>query len=256
MVPVGRLTLAVGLSLLLAACGRKGPLIYPDMLVPAAPSEVTAQQSGNAVKVLFVLPEKDRAGRPLQGLSGVKISKRSTDAAQTDVCRSCTSDYRLFRTLYLDLLPTDTQRFGNRVIMIDSDVNAGNIYLYRIVPFTADGVDGAASTIADVRMGHALPPPAVSIESFPTEIRIHFSWQPQVSGRLLGFNLYRASGGLPRSYQPLNKEPLQGDEYVDSALDRGVKYRYITRALLIMESGVVAESAGSQEVEGMLKDDE
>lgn len=256
MMPVGRLALAVGLSLLLTACGRKGPLIYPDMLVPAAPSAVTAQQSGSAVKVQFVLPEKDRAGRPLQGLSGVKISKRTADAAQTDVCRSCTTEYRLLRSLYLGLLPTDTQIFGNRVIMLDSDVNAGNIYSYSIVPFTADGVDGAASAIADVHMGHALPAPAVSIESFPTEVRIHFSWQPQRSGRLLGFNLYRALGALPRSYQPLNKEPLQGNEYVDSALDRGVKYRYIARALLGMETGGVAESAGSQELEGMLKDDE
>lgn len=257
MRPVGPSALVIALSLLATACGRKGPLIYPDMLVPAAPAAVTAQQSGSAVKLQFALPDKDRAGRPVKGVAGVKISKRSTEASRKEVvCRSCTTDYRLFRTLYLDLLPTDTQRFGNRLILLDSDVNAGNVYSYRIVPFTADGVDGAASAIADVRMGSPLSAPAVKIESFPTEVRLQFSWQTPISGRLLGYNLYRSSGAGSRSYQPLNKEPLQVNEYVDSALERGVKYRYVVRAVMVQESGGIAESAESQEVEGMLKDDE
>lgn len=256
MRPVGPSALVIALSLLATACGRKGPLIYPDMLVPAAPAAVTAQQSGSAVKLQFALPDKDRAGRPVKGVAGVKISKRTTEADRTEVCRSCTTDYRLFRTLYLDLLPTDTQRFGDRLILLDSDVSAGNVYSYSIVPFTADGVDGATSAIADVRIGSPLPAPAVKIESFPTEVRLHFSWQLPISGRLLGYNLYRSSGTGSRSYHPLNKEPLQGNEYVDSALERGVKFRYVVRAVMVQESGGIAESAESPEVEGMLKDDE
>ena len=256
MRPAGPSALVIALLLLATACGRKGPLIYPDMLVPAAPAAVTAQQSGSAIKLQFALPDKDRAGRPVKGVAGIKISKRSIEAAQKEVCRSCTADYRLFRTLYLDVLPADTQRFGNRLILLDSDVSAGNVYSYSIAPFTADGVDGAASAIADVRMGPTLPAPAVKIESLPTEVKLHFSWQPQISGRLLGYNLYRSSGADSRSYQPLNKEPLQGNEYVDSALERGVKYRYTARAVLVQESGGIAESAESQEVEGMLKGDE
>jgi predicted small lipoprotein YifL len=253
---LGHSALVVGLSLLATACGRKGPLIYPDMMVPAAPAAVLAQQSGSDVLLQFALPDKDRAGRPVKGLTGVKISKRSTEAAQKDVCRTCTTDYLPFRTLYLALLPTDTQRFGNRLIMLDSDVSAGNVYSYSIVPFTADGVDGTASAIADVRMGSPLPAPSLKAESFPTEVRLHFSWQPPKSGQLLGFNLYRSTVAGSRSYQPLNKEPLKGNEYVDSALERGVKYRYTARTLAVLESGGIAESAESQGIEGMLKDDE
>lgn len=256
MKSLGTPALVVGLSLLAAACGRKGPLLYPDMLVPAAPAAVTAQQSGSVVKLQFTLPDKDRAGRPVKGVAGAKISKRSTDAAQKDVCRSCTADYRLFRTLYLDLLPNDTQRFGNRLILLDSDVSAGNTYSYSIVPFTADGVDGAVSAAADVRMASPFPAPAVKTESFPTEVTLHFSWQPQLSGQLLGYNLYRRTDAGVRSLQPLNREPLKGDRYVDTALERGVKYRYTARAVMVLESGGIAESAESQEAEGMLKDDE
>jgi predicted small lipoprotein YifL len=253
---LGQSGVVVGMSMLAMACGRKGPLIYPDMLVPAAPAAVTARQSGSAVKLQFALPEKDRAGRPVQGVAGVKISKRTTDDARKDVCRSCMTDYRLFRTLYLDLLPTDTQRFGSQLILLDGDVLAGNIYSYSIVPFTADGIDGAASAVADVRVGASLPAPSVTIESFPTEVKLWLSSQPFSSGHLLGYNLYRTSGTTPRSYQPLNREPLKGSVYVDNTLERGVKYRYSARTVQVLESGGIAESAESQEVEGMLKDDE
>lgn len=256
MSALGRASLVVGMSLLATACGRKGPLIYPDMLVPAAPAAVTAQQSGPAVKLRFALPDKDRAGRPVKGVAGVKISRRTAEADQRDVCRACKDDYRPFLTLYLDHMPVATQRFGNRVVLIDSDVSAGYSYSYSIVPFTADGVDGASSPTADVRVTAPLSAPVLKSEPYPTEVRLHFSWQMQVSGRLLGYNLYRWPFATVRSFEPLNREPLMGNEYIDSGLERGVRYRYTARAVVVLESGGVAESAESQEVEGMLKDDE
>jgi predicted small lipoprotein YifL len=248
--------LVVGFSLLAAACGRKGPLLYPDMLVPAAPAAVKAGQSGSSVKLQFTLPDKDLAGRPVQGVAGVRINKRVINATEKDVCRSCTTDYRLFRTLYLDVLPTDTQRYGSSLILLDSDVRAGNAYSYSIVPFTADGVDGSVSAVAEARMVGAIPAPVVKVESFPTEVKLSISSQPSSSGNLSGYNLYRSSSTSSRSYQPLNREPLKGGEYVDTLLERGVKYRYSARTLVDFGAGMVAESLESQEVEGMLKDDE
>lgn len=252
----GRSALIVGVSLMATACGRKGPLIYPDMLIPAAPAAVTALQSGDAVKLQFDLPDKDRAGRPVQGVAGVKISRRAAEADQNDVCRSCLTDYSLFRTLYLDHLPPNTQRFGSRLIVLDSDVTAGNSYSYSAVPFTADGIDGASSRTVDVRVVVPLPAPLLKLESLPTEVRLQIQLLPLTSGRLIGYNLYRSSVATVRSYQPLNMEPLNANEYVDTALERGVKYRYSARALIVPASGNIAESAESIEVEGMLRDDE
>lgn len=256
MTALGRSALLIGLSLMAAACGRKGALIYPDMLVPAAPAAVTAQQSGSVVKLRFALPDKDRAGRPVQGVAGVKISRRAAETDRKDACRSCMTDYRLFQTIYLDHLPAAAQRFGNRLIVLDSDVTAGYSYSYSIVPFTADGVDGASSPTADVRVTLPLSAPLLETESLPTEVRLHISSQPLIEGQLLGYNLYRWSALSARSYQPLNREPQKGSEYIDSALERGVRYRYSVRAVVISASGDIAESAESPEVEGMLKDDE
>ncbi len=239
-----------------AACGKKGALLYPDMLVPAAPTAVTAQQSGSVVKLQFTVPDKDRTGKALQGLAGVKISRLVAEADQKEVCKSCMTDYQLLRTLYLDPLQADTQRFGNQLIHFDSDVSAGKSYSYSIVPFAASGVDGAASTVSTVRVVSPFPAPDLKIESFPTEVKLQVIFQPLISGRLLGFNLYRSSDTAARSFQPLNKEMVKGNEYIDAALERKVKYHYRARALLTTALGDTAESLESNDVEGMLKDDE
>jgi predicted small lipoprotein YifL len=253
---IERSVLVASLPLLVVACGRKGALIYPDTLVPAAPS-VSAWQSGSAVKLQFSIPTRDRSGRSVQGVAGVKISRRVNDADRKDICRSCSTDYTLFRTLYLDLLPSNTRRFGNRMILLDSDVGAGNLYSYRIVPFLADGVDGAASAAVDVHVGAPLPPPVVKIVSLPTEVKLYLSMPPKTGGQLLGYNLYRTSGTTASwPWQPQNSEPVKGGEYTDSTLERGVSYRYRATAVMVQETGAVVESSESDVVEGMLKEDE
>ena len=253
----GRSALVVGISLLASACGKKGPLIYPDMLIPAAPSAVTARQSGAVVRLQFSVPEKNRTGQSISGLAGVKINRRAAESGQQTSCRSCMTDYPLFKTLYLDHLPSNTQRFGSTLIVLDGDVAAGNSYSYAIIPFTADGVDGAVARTADVRVTAPLPPPGLQIESLPTEIKLKISAEPLLTGRSIGYNLYRSSAGSTvRPYQPLNREPLTTNEFVDVTIERGVKYRYSVRALIMLPTGDVVESADSNEVQGELANDE
>ncbi len=252
----GRSALVAGVSLMVTACGRKGPLIYPDMMVLAAPAAVTGQQSGSVVKIQCALPDKDRAGHPAKDLTGVRISRKTDSSDQKNVCRACTADYTPLRTVYLASLPVTAQRFGNRLIVLDSDVSAENTYSYRIVPFTADGVDGASSAIVSVRMATPLPAPEIKVETFPTEIKLQFTLQSLRAGKLIGYNLYRSYMAARQSFQPLNREPLKSGEYVDSVLERGVTYRYSARALIMPASGDVVESSESPAVEGKLKDDE
>lgn len=249
-------TLIVILSIMVSACGVKGPLIYPDMLVSASPTAVSALQSGDAVKLQFVLPDKDKGGRPLKGIAGIKISRRITEAGQNNVCRTCMTDYMPYQTIYLEHLPANAQRFGSRLILLDGDVRAGNSYSYSILTFTADGVEGVSLKTAELTVVGAMAAPVLVTESWPTEVKLLITSQHQQIGRLLGYSFYRSSVSGSGSFLPLNKDALKGSEYIDTPLERGVKYRYSARAHIMLDTGVILESSESDKVEGMLKDDE
>lgn len=256
MSKIGSLALLGGVTLAITACGKKGALVYPDMLVPAAPTAATALQSGSGVKILFDLPNSDRSGNRLKDLAGVKISKRQSDSVDEQSCRSCTDDYHLFRRLYLDLLPDGVQRYGSRLVVLDGDVTAGKLYSYTVVPFTKGGVEGSSSARLAVMVDAAVSAPTLNAESYPTEIKISFSGPSPAVGVVLGYNLYRATPNETFPLQPLNREPLKGKEYVDSGLLRGIGYRYQARAAVRLPSEAVVESLLSNEVQAMLKDDD
>jgi hypothetical protein len=239
-----------------AACGKKGALLYPDMLVPDAVTSVVTYQSGASVKLLFNVPENDRAGRKLADLAGVRISRQVQDALQEQACRTCLTDYQLFRTLYLDLLPEGTHRSGNRILYVDGEITTGKRYSYSLVPFTKGGISGPASNPTATDVIPALPPPVIQAESFPTEIKLTFPDTPPEVGSLVGYNLYRTTTKGEYPLMPINREAMSATVYLDSRLQRGVRYYYSARALVKLGSGAVVESRASNEVEGILKDDE
>jgi predicted small lipoprotein YifL len=239
-----------------SACGKKGPLIYPDMLVPAAPSSVAARQSGDAVKLSFVLPAKDLAGRNLTGLAVVSILKLDEPAGVAPVCNSCTTDYALFRKLNLDLLPPDAQRYGNLLVVLDGKIQAGRSHAYRVSVTTKGGQEGALSVTASVAPVAAPFPPVLQAISHPTEIQLEFVGLPPTEGAIAGYNVYRTLKGEPFPLLPLNEVPLVGPRYVDAGLERGTAYSYGIRTVIRLLSGGVVESLLSNEAEGMLKDDE
>ncbi|MEI6206142.1 MAG: hypothetical protein WCP20_05115 [Desulfuromonadales bacterium] len=240
----------------LTACGKKGVLYYPDMLVPVAPASTSVSQSGSAIKLQFLLPDNDRTGRRLLDLAGVKINKRGSDSPQEQLCNSCMTEYRLFRKLYLDLLPNGVQRYGNRIFVLDDDVSDGKTYSYSVVPFTKDGVDGLASPQISVRLVQPVLGPVIQAESFPTEIRISFVSMASAIGTFVGYNIYRTTQQDKVAYLPINKEPLMVNDFVDSGLKRNMKYHYTVRTVVKLETGNEVESLASNVVDGMLKNDE
>lgn len=240
----------------ITACGKKGPLLYPDMLIPAAPSNVSAQQFGDSIKLSFVLPSKDLAGRDFSGLSGATIIKRDEAAGQVPGCNACTTDFAPFRKLNLDLLPPGTQRYGNLLILLDGAVQSGRAYTYRVSAVTADNQEGALSAPVTVNVVPAFSPPVLQVTSQPTEIQLEFSGVPPGEGTIAGYNLYRTLKDEPFPLEPLNGEPVSGNRFVDVGLERGTSYVYAVRMVVRLSSGGKVESGLSNEVVGRLKDDE
>lgn len=240
----------------LTACGKKGPLIYPDMLVPASPSNVSAQQSGSSIKLSFVIPSRDLGGRSIAGVSGIKIVKRDEPAGLGPVCNSCMSDFSLFRKLNLDLLQPEVQRYGSLLVLQDGDVQTGRTYTYRITAVTRDGQEGALSAPVAADMLTPPLPPVLQVISQPTEIHLEFTGLTPGVGAVSGYNVYRTMKGGTFPLLPLNREPLPGNRFVDVGLERGTVYVYGVRTVVLLPSGSRVEGLLSNEAEGRLKDDE
>ncbi|MDR3580639.1 MAG: fibronectin type III domain-containing protein [Oryzomonas sp.] len=248
--------LLISIALLSASgCGKKGALLYPDMLVPAAVSALTVSQSGTSVKIAFELPGKDLAGRPLKDLAGATIFKRVESSLQQPDCPACTDDFRIFRKVYLDL-PDTTQIYGNKMVLLDGETSRNTAYSYYVVPFVRDNSVGANS--APVRVRVTLPPlpPVLQVLPAPTEIKLEFVALAPDEGTLAGYNVYRGAKDEPMPYLPLNNEPLKDTVYVDSGLERKVTYRYVVRSVVRMPWGGIAESVPSNEEEGALAEEE
>jgi predicted small lipoprotein YifL len=240
--------------LTLSACGKKGPLIYPDMLVPAAPSDVSAQQSGNNVRLAFTLPTKDRAGRPHTDVAGVKIVKRDSLSGQDPGCTACTSDFTQFKKWFTDI-PGDVQTFGKRVVLLDGAVLGGRSYTYKVTAFTKDDLDGAVSVPVTANVVQPPLPPVLRAVSQPTEVTLEFTGLP-LEGTFMGYSLYRAVKGEQFSYLPHVGSLLKENHFTDMGLERGVVYLYAARTVVKLSSGALVESGLSNEIEGKLKDDE
>lgn len=241
-------------SLAITGCGKKGPLIYPDMLVPAPPADVSSQQSGSSIRLAFTLPTKDRAGQPLHDIAGVRILKRDLQTGQDPGCKACTTDFTLFKKWYADV-PGDAQRFGNRVLMLDGGVSSGRSYTYTFTAFTKDNIDGAVSLPVTTNAVQPPYPPVLAAVSQPTEIHIVFSGMP-LEGTFVGYSLYRTVKGEPFPYLPYLATPLTVNHYSDMGLDRGTTYLYAARTVVKLPSGILVESGLSNEVEVRLNDDE
>lgn len=251
------ITTFIGLAAVvsLAGCGKKGPLVYPDMLLPGPPQAVLLDQSGEFLRLSFDLPTKDRTGKSLkEELQSVVVLRKSVASGG---CSSCLDEYR--QMLAIDPAnPVPAQRKGNRIVWIDQQTGLGEIYQYRIKIVQRGGEAGSlADTIkAKVQM----PPAAPGLEArqeFGGVVVVTVSPKALVdTTELVGYQLYRAS------YDNINDmEPLGGLtnelRFVDQSVQRGMVYRYAARTFVRQkgDKGLQMESSISNVVEVVIKDD-
>jgi len=240
--------------ILLTACGKRGALIYPDQLTPAAPADVRVGQLDTVVKLSFQLPQKNQAGKDLVDLAGVDIYKRSAISGVSQDCTACTVDYALFKKVYLNLPDSRIIRNSGQMTLLDGDVRNDRDYSYYIIPFTTDSLAGRPSQPVTIAVAEAPVPPKLKAAAEPTEIRLFF--EPTVQqADVAGYNLYRAEKGQPLTVFPHNKELIKGNSYIDSGLKRGVSYAYAVRAVVKRTNGALAESGLSNQVEARLAEE-
>src|SRR5664279_1692397 len=90
--------LVVVIAVLLAGCGKKGALVPPEALVPAAISDLRVEQKGERFLVLWSSPIRQEGGRALRSLSGFRLFRRDLLPPGED-CEECPEAYRLLTSI-------------------------------------------------------------------------------------------------------------------------------------------------------------
>lgn len=218
------------LLILLAGCGKKGPVRPLKQQLPAAPKALEVQQKGTRFLVAWDLPRTNQDGSALTDLEGFRVFKMKYDLAQD--CPECRDTSVLLLDVDLDYL-RDVRRSGERLYLWDDELDPGFGYQYRIVPYNSKGRDGEPVSL---RLPFVSPPAApggLVAESHDRLVRLH--WQPAtVVGaevELLGFNLYRREGDEPFPFPPVNLEILPEPTFEDYGVENGRTYIYSVRTV-------------------------
>ncbi len=245
-----RILLTLALALFLAGCGRKGPLIPPESLLPAPVFDLLAMQRGATFQLSWSTPTTEEGGRALKDLAGFRLFKRVVLPPEED-CESCPSAYRLLRSVDLEYLQ-DIRRIGNRLYLNDADVVNGTTYQYKVVSFRQDGTSSRDSNKA--RLKKVVPPAPPQLKALFSVTGVLLRWESGAApskAKVIGCNIYRRREDAPPALVPLNDTPVPGSEYADLHLERGVTYAYTIRTVAEVE-GERVESEPSKEVKGKL----
>lgn len=227
-IPVG---LAMAGLLAMGGCGKKGSLIYPDLLVPEAPQAVQLEQRGAGLQLSFDLPSRDRRGRSLQTPVVVEVQRRELSPGEAGECGSCPKDYQ--PALRIDPeFPAPARTFGKRLVLLDPDVRQGKRYQYRMVAVSRDGEVGAVAETARTMVCLAPSAPVVSAKALHGGV-IQLDMQGELpdNADLIGYAIYRAAGDEELPFLPL-ATTLATAHYQDQQVQQGVRYRYAVRMLL------------------------
>jgi len=240
-------------GLVLAGCGKKGPLISPELLAPAAPT-IAVSQFDRLIRIRVPLPQRDLSGRSLQDLAGIELYRKTSPLGATSECIACEADYMLVRTLHTALQEQPAELYGGVALFEDRDVRAGREYSYYAVSFNQSSVKGPRSVVAKTAVFEAALPPVLTATAEPTEIRLKI--QPDVGqhGRVSGYNLYRTFKGEKFSPFPFKNIPVSKESFADSGLVRDRDYQYAVTAIVKGVSGHLQESAFSKVITIRLSD--
>ncbi len=123
----------VVVTLFLAACGKKGPLVPPEALAPATITDLRAIQRNSMLNICWTAPSREQTGKPLKNLSAFRIYKREVLPPSED-CEECPTAYRLLRIVDLEYLQ-DVRRSGSLYCFDDTDLIEGKPISTRQFPY-------------------------------------------------------------------------------------------------------------------------
>jgi predicted small lipoprotein YifL len=250
-----KITIAILCLLMLmpVGCGRKGPLVRPEALIPAQVADLHATQTADRLRLSWSLPDRLDGGGKLTDLAGFKLMRREVSKSGND-CMECPDSWKLVRQINLEYLQ-GVNRVGNRLFYQDNDADEGMTYLYRVIATTKSGLESRPSQVIKRTRRAPLAPPTIKATPSPTAIGLECSGSslpPEAKGAECVF--LRQKGENASTITLVSRAPINS-RIEDTGLESGTTYTY-TAAVNATVDGNPMESSLSAPITARLAEPE
>lgn len=123
-----------GLVILCLACGKKGPPVAPEAVVPSAVRDLKAEVIGDMVRLTWSVPKKGDS--VFDGLKHFEVYKYESDSS-TEICPGCPISFEHLIDVKLDD-PRPAQVEEDRIILHDI-IEPDHRYAYKVVSYHESG---------------------------------------------------------------------------------------------------------------------
>jgi hypothetical protein len=236
---------------LAAGCGAPGEPTPPSPAIPVAITDLTAQQTGDAVQLIFTLPAKTISGERLTDPPAVEILRGALKPDGSPDAKSFRSVETIPGALINEYRTTDKVQIINRISPDDLRAYPGGALAYRVRTRASRKRASVDSNTAIVGV-RPVPERITSLQATVTESAIELSWSaptrtsagtplPPISE----YRVYRgeidpASGAAAAKdlSQAKWKSPLTflgsgaATSYRDTTFDFGKTYVYTVRTVI------------------------
>jgi predicted small lipoprotein YifL len=231
--------LAVGT---LAACGKKGPPVAPELRVPAVPAALHGSVDGESIVVSWTAPGARLDGTKLRSVDRYQLYRREEVDAGTPksamLSHGRVVGYDEIATIRTEA-PAPATIQGSSVTWVDRrTLSVGRRYVYLVTAEDALGRISAPSERLVVPF-LAAPKAPTAVDAKPGDRRVTLTWQPPaelidgspVTGDIK-YIVLRGSGATG-ALAAITPQPLGETTYTDTGLDNDTDYRYAVRALRV-----------------------
>jgi len=254
--------LVLGFTFLAAAgCGAPGEPVPPSPPVPAAVTDLSAQQAGDGVELIFTLPAKTVAGDHLAAPPAVEFLEGAAKPDGSPDKKSFRVVYTIPGSLVNDYVSNGHLKFIDPIAPSETRAHPGGLLVYMVRTRASKKRASANSNVVSVRL-FPVPEAIAHVEAHVTETAIDLSWAApaRTSGgdplsALSGYHIYRgelepsseeaASADLLKAKwkSPLALlAPSNENSYQDTLFDFGRTYVYIVRSVVLMDGNALESS--------------
>jgi fibronectin type 3 domain-containing protein len=211
------------LFFLCIACGKKGPPVSLDRIVPKAITDLGASVREERVILQWSLPKENTDGSDLVNLSGFRVLRGYGE----EECKGCPEILVPFAEVGLSSGESHW-REANRVFWADTGLGPGEKYLYRVLAVNRRGHFSEASNKVEVRWDIP-PPPPEQVGATAGDGMVELKWSPVEEAA--GYNVYRSQKGDAFPLNPVNPNPIEHTHYRDTGVVNDREYRYAVRSV-------------------------